>query len=653
VAWIAAHRVRIAGARIAGVVAAGALIASLAVPGDRGLTARYYATASASGAHERSPDNRDRDFTRVDDRLDFVRDIRDFHLSFFNDHTRFNFMQEGQPNRRHLEFAVAWTGWWFTADPTQTIYLHAPQANAQVAVDSEPALSSNPQSTGESRAITLTPGWHRLHVTFSSPYGAPREFSAGVMRNGVREPFDAATVRTERIDRRQEMVAQVLAIVKPAADLIALGWLASIAGLVLVRRLGEVWQQRLAAHRAAFAVFIAAGAAEALRFAWPWADRFRNMVAGDDTMVYEAYARDILFNGILMNGGQPLGQGEPFYFQAFYPYFLAATHAVFGEGFFGALFLQRVLVAATAIVLTLMAMLLWRRSAWPAALGVAAGFLYWKLAPISADMLNESLYVPLLAVSTLSLTRLWIEPQPVGAVRAGLLGGVTAITRSTAMLSWAMVWVVMFRRLRGARLRLLAVSIACTLAVFSLIAVRNALVSHRFVPASTEFGITLRAGNEPPAGVALDAEPRLALYNRLGVDGYTIEVIEYALAAPGHFAGNMARKALFVLGFYEAYAAGWGYSPVYIVAWIGAAAGVVFARQAGVAWMPLALPLIVALMQFAAIVIVYPKGERLIVPIHTLLIPYTAIAADRLITLILGHSTTADVGPAPTTLLRS
>ena len=65
------------------------------------------------------------------------------------------------------------------------------------------------------------------------------------------------------------------------------------------------------------------------------------MVAGDDPMIYEGYARDILFNGILMNGGAPLGQGEPFYYQAFYPYFLAASHAIFGEGFFGVLFLQR------------------------------------------------------------------------------------------------------------------------------------------------------------------------------------------------------------------------------------------------------------------------------------------------------------------------
>jgi len=37
------------------------------------------------------------------------------------------------------------------------------------------------------------------------------------------------------------------------------------------------------------------------------------------------------------------------------------------------------------------------------------------------------------------------------------------------------------------------------------------------------------------------------------------------------------------------------------------------------------LPALIALTQFIAVVIVYPKGERLIVPMHTLLVPYSAV----------------------------
>ena len=170
--------------------------------------------------------------------------------------------------------------------------------------------------------------------------------------------------------------------------------------------------------------------------------------------------------------------------------------------------------------------------------------------------------------------------------------------------------------------------VVCTLAVFSLVAIRNALVSYQFAPTSTELGITLVGGNPPPPGLVLDSSKRAPLYDRLGIGGYTREVIEYAIAAPGLFAANMGRKALFALGFYEPYAEGWGYSPVYIAVWLSAILGLVAAlRHAGGRPVPALIPLLVAITQYVAVVIVYPKGERLILPVHTVLLPYAAIAA--------------------------
>jgi hypothetical protein len=633
VIWIAGHRVRIAGARVAAAVAIGAVVASLAVPGERGFRARYYAAASASGTHERSTENRDGDFTRVDPRLDFTRGERDFPLAFFNDHTRFNYLQPGEPDRRYLEFAVTWTGWWQVRGGEQIIYLHAPQASAQVVVDGETMLSLNPASGLETRAITLAEGWHRLQVTFSSPYGAPREFSAGVVRGHTRAPFDVTSVRTERIDQRQASVAAALRAVKPVADVVALAWLAALGGLLVARRLGELWQGRLAAAEAATALLIAAGAAESLRFAWPWAERFMTMVAGDDPMTYEAYSRDILFNGLLMNGGAPLGQGEPFYYQAFYPYFLAACHGVFGEGMFGVLLLQRLLVALTAVAATRIAMRLGGDAIWPLGLVLSSLFVWWKLAPISADLLSESLYVPLLMGWAATLITLSHQPSAARGAVAGVAGGLAAITRSTAMLSWALVWPAIYLHLHASRARVKAVGalMVCTLAVFSLVAVRNWMVSHQFVATSTGLAVTLLGGNPPPAGLTLDMSTRQALYDRVGIGGYTADVIEYAIAAPGHFAGNMGRKALFALGFYEPYAPGWGYSWVYIAVWISAIAGVWIAvRRAQPRPLSALLPLLIALSQYIAVVVVYPKGERLILPVHTLLLPYAILAAHEL-----------------------
>jgi len=281
------------------------------------------------------------------------------------------------------------------------------------------------------------------------------------------------------------------------------------------------------------------------------------------------------------------------------------------------------------VFLTRLAMKLRADAVWPVALLLSVLFVYWKVAPISADLLSEGLYVPLLAAATLALIAFCQRPMPRNAIAAGLLCGAGAITRSTSLLAWIAVCPTLFRYARrsadGARTA--ALLIGCIAAVFSLIAVRNGLVSHRFVPASTEFGITLRGGNEPPADLPLDSRPRQRLYGRLGIGGHTAEVIESALAAPGRFAANMGRKALFVLGFYEAYAPGWGYSPVYIAVWLGAAAGLITLRRAAPSNVPILLPFIVALTQYVALVIVYPKGERLIVPIHTMLMPYAVIAA--------------------------
>lgn len=251
-------------------VAVAAVAATAAVPGDRGLHARYYASAAASGAHELSTDFHDPSFTRVDTRIDFARGGHDFPLGFFNDHTRFNFIGAGQPDRRYLEFAAAWTGWWWVAPGSQTLYLHAPGAPAQVAIDTLPILSADGVSPDATRDLTLAAGWHRVHITFSSPYREPREFSAGELVGGTRRPFDATVMRTERIDERQRMVARALAVVKPIADLLALGWLSVIAVLLAARRVGELWQGRVTGHRAALALFLAAAFAEAMRFAWPW-----------------------------------------------------------------------------------------------------------------------------------------------------------------------------------------------------------------------------------------------------------------------------------------------------------------------------------------------------------------------------------------------
>ncbi|HEX8028212.1 MAG TPA: glycosyltransferase family 39 protein [Vicinamibacterales bacterium] len=631
--WIAAHRIRPRGGRIAAAVGLASVIASLAVPGAPGVYARYYATAAVGGTHERSTEFRADGFTRVDRRLDFVRGRRDFPLAFFNDHARFNFTGAGQPVRSRLEFAVAWNGWLWVGPGQHTFYLDAPTQFAEVAIDATPILRATPQSGPQDVSTALTAGWHRLHVTMSSPYASSRTFSAGEIVKGRPRPFDAETTRTERIDDRQRILAMTAHLAKQVTDVAVLAWLSGLAALLLLRHAGELWQRRAGAPGAAIALYLFAAVVEGLRFAWPWAERLMVMTGGDDPMTYEAYARDILLNGPLMNGGLPLFQGEPFYYQPLYPYFLAAVHFVFGEGMFGVIFVQRVLVALTAVALMRIAMRFWGESVWPMALLVSTLFAGWKFAPIAGDLLNESLYIPLLAWWTASAIGLCLDSQPRRVLGAGLLAGLTAMARSTSVLSWPLAWIAIAIADRSrSRTRIVGVVAACSIALFSLIAVRNFLVSHRFVPVSTEFGVTLAGGNLPPEELAAVIARTQPIYERLGIDGYTAQTMAYARTAPWSFASNLGRKALFALGFYEPYAAGWGYSPVYIAVWLSAAFGIVIGwRSPFTPRVPFLLPLSIALSQYIAVVIVYPKGERLILPIYVLLLPYAVIFIHSLI----------------------
>jgi hypothetical protein len=630
IGWLALAGTRLPGA---GVVAALLIItfgAGQAIPGEGGFRARYFASASASGAHERSIEYPDAAFTRVDATLAFDQNATQFPLPFINDNSRFNFYKVGEPNRRLMDFAVRWSGLWWVEGGQPAIYVHAPDATAQLSIDGELKIEMTPEAGSPVVIdVPLTAGWHRLDIMYSSPYGGPRTFSAGVVEDGTLVPFDAAAVVTQQIRDWQMTAAHWLRRIKTAADaalLLILTWLVIVTIARVVR---DAWTGMDGVQlRHVVTIFAAIAAVDAWLLAWPWWHQNMVLIGGDDTMTYEGYARDIVLNGILMNGGRPPGEGEPFYYQAFYPYFLAGTHLLFGESMFGPVLVQRLLAAVAVWKLVQIAIDFSVERIWIVALPIAGAFLWWKFRHIAAQPLNESLYVPLLVVTTASLIRLCRSPSHRAGLVSGGLSGLTTITRSTVLLSWAIVWPVCWLAMKGRphRHSVLAVVIASTLAVFSLIAIRNWIVADVFAPTSTELGITLLGGNEVPAGVQIDLNRRATVYQRFGIGELTATVIEYAITAPGLFAQNMARKAVFALGFYEPYAPGWGYSPVYIAVWTSAVAGLVLAWRSQRSIVVL-LPALIAVTQYIAVVIVYPKGERLIVPIHTLLVPYSAITA--------------------------
>ena len=620
IGWLAIYRGRLPLVPLIAAMTIATTAAGIAIPGTAGFRARYFTSLDATGAPERSSASSSA-YTRIDERLHFEPGRYELPLNFFNDNSRFSFFQVRPRDRNRLEFSVRWSGVWKVPEGVDAIYVEPPDAKGEVFVDGERVQGN----------VALAPGWHRLDVALSSPYGAERRFSAGTIRSGEYVPFDSTEVVTQQIREWQMTSARILRIVRTITDVAALLTVAVVFAIGVWKRITSLPLSSTDRERRehAIAIFAAVAAVEALRFAWPWATRVMMLVGGDDTLTYETYARDILFNGILMSGGKPLGEGEPFYYQAFYPYFVAGTHAIFGDFMFGAVLVQRLLAAFAVVKLVEIAIRFTVERAWIVALPIAAAFIAWKFWPIAAQPLNESLYVPMLVAATAATIRLCDRPTTKGAVWTGLLSGVATITRSTALAAWMLAWPSVWLSLKGKpkRAAALALVLASFLAVFALPGIRNWIVAGVPSPIPTEGAITLLGGNEPPPGLVIN-EARRPFYNRFGISDITATVIEFAITEPRLFALNLWRKAIFVLGFYESYAPGWGYSPVYILTWTAALAGLWLAlkHRHGSMW-PILIPAIIAATQFIAIVVVYPKGERLVVPIHTLLVPYAAVAA--------------------------
>jgi hypothetical protein len=623
-AWLLAQGRRLPGWGIAGLLLLALAIASIAVPDQRGLQARYFANTEFQEPSERP---------RVDRRIDFTPGETDLPLWWINSLERFNYQGPDEPKRDRLPFSVEWEGYWWveTNGDVLGLYMDAPGATGEIVLDGVKVLAMGPTDIVATASVEPLRGWHQLIIRLAAPPTATKRVSAGQLIDNQRLPFDAPHLAQRRLPSWHRTTLAALDVTKRAAAIGVLAWLGVLVAFALRHVVDEYRTAASPAleRHAAVKIFALLAMAEACRFAWPWASHVMVLVGGDDTLTYESYARHILADGILMPH-----LAEPYFYQVLYPYFLAALHAAFGESMFGPMLIQRWLVAFVAWAIMYIAVKISREDVWKVSLAVGVIFAYSKVGPISAKLLNESLFVPLLAVWTAMLLRVALKPSLGRGIRTGLLGGVTTLTRTTALLALAAVIPALWQTWRGlaGRLRLVSTIVGCILIVVSLIAIRNAIVVHAFVPLPGEFAVTLKGGNEPPPDVRIDLTTRAAFYDALGVHEFTRIVIEYAIAAPASFAANMGAKALFALGYYEPYAPGFGLSLVFLIVSVAGFFGMVQVLRRGEVPVSVAVvPAFIAFSQFAAVVIVYPKGERLILPFQAIFAAYAAVAIDRLI----------------------
>lgn len=631
--WLGAFKL-LTGTRVAAVAVAIKLAALfLLVP--HGFAATYFANAGFEPPHARALHFRNPASTRTDALLSFGRPGRsDLPLHFFNDFTRFNFYQRGDPDLRSLPFSVAWEGfvWVEDGERERTFYLTGSGVSAELLLDGSSVLKLKPAAGSMTAAVFYPKGWRRLEVRVAGQQGAARDFEAGVVTAaGQNVPLGQVPVFAAPITRlalRVDQAARVLSVAVDAALLLLL------TGLC-VRRARQLVAS-FPARQVVLALAWFAAVSEALWYAWPFAGRVVIQLGGDDPLTYETQARDIVLSGPLMLMGGTAGHAEAFYYQPLYSYVLALMHGLFGEDLFGVVFVQRLLLFATLICVWWLSDRLFGARTARCSVAVALVFLYMVVDQLSVEpwarrLWTETVFVPLIAAWTCAVVAVAASPGLRAGMVAGLAGGLAVLSRSTVVLAFAMVPLLLV----AARRRLhhpwqpVALMIVTAGAVVSMATVRNWVASGTFVPVTTSFAVNLYLGNTPPDSVPVHAVTEHRFYEWFARDDRTRIAVEFARHAPRAFARNLGRKALYALGFFEPLVRGTGVSVALIVTWVAALAGVVIGLRDGATRAARLLPLAVSASLFAAVVLIFPSHARLILPIYVMLLPYAAVTLER------------------------
>ena len=601
-----------------------------------GFAATYFANSEFAPPSERSLEYRGLDATRIDRRTSFgFDDGSDLPVHFLNDAQRFNFYLPGQPERSKLPVSVRWEGyaWEPDGDRARTFYARAIGGEATIQIDGAPALNIRSGQGYVTADVFYPAGWRHIVITLTVPYGAGRGFECGSIdkQSGAHRAFgDGPVYRAALISGalRRERWLRLGAF---GVDALFTAWLVFVTIGSLVRTVQKIVAKPATADamRAAFAIATAIVIGEAIWFATAAEDRVLLQPGGDDSLTYVTQARDIVLNGPLMLMGSQAGQAEPYYYQPLYGYFIATTHVIFGEDLFGLMFLQRFGLWITLLALWGTSRILFGNRVAAITLGAAGVFLYLVMVPWAATLWTETLFVPLLAVWVYSLIKNTGQAASVStAAGSGAIGGLAILTRSTLLPALALV--VPLSIIARVPRRLIGVSLGVLVLVISVATLRNWIASRTFVPITTSFAVNLYLGNTPPPSVPVHDTAAHAAYSWFAADDRTRMAVEFARHAPGLFAANLGRKALYALGVFEPLMPGSGYWPSLIGTWMAAVAGLTFALRdsvrRGAPWASRLMPGAVALSMFAVVVVIFPSHPRLIFPMYVLMLPYVAVA---------------------------
>ncbi len=638
-------RVRAAVLGIAALAAARLAVAMMAPA--YGLVAEYRA-GGAEAPVERSTEWLSGPGTRVDQALLFRG--AEFPVHFFNDVGRFNYYTANEPKRDLLPFTARWTGLFSVLDPGR--YRLVLEANGAATI-SMPGLVASSESllsidSGQrvreaSIEADLSAGLHPLAVTYTRPSETMPWLvvSAGPAGGRVR-PLGAPDLAREgtTVDRlRWDAVLRPLAL---GLDVGYLALLALIALTHLSRWLGRAPEARARVgvtdagprvarwERPLLGLFAGLSFGSALAAHHYLFGQAVILSGGNDWLAYAGFARDVLLDGPLLSGDRPLGQGQPYYYQPLYAYWLAGVQLLLGEGLWGALLANALLGAAANLLVYCLARELFGRLTALIALVLFGVYLPAVFAPTTGLLLSENLLVPLVPLLLLLLARAALGGRWATLAAAGLVLGLAGLTRSTplAVLPPAiLILLFAWRRLgldwRGALPRAGLLIAVCVLTVGAA-TTRNLIVSGRPVPITSSAGANLWEAHRPSPQVDLSRIDRNPFYERLSLDRQTREVVEFIRQDPIGYAQTLVPMALYAMGVVGAPSGTSNLNPWLVSMWIFYAISVVASPAARSAPTWFVHAFVLTHLAQVSVFFSHQYGLRLILPMYVALAPIAA-----------------------------
>ena len=530
-------------------------VGSLALPS--GLPGWYFDNSRFQGDYERSTDFLGEPWTRRERELFFGGD--EFPAYFLNDVRRFNFYAPEAERRRNLPFSARWEGILYVPqDGTYQLWLTASGPGA-VRIDGRQvaAVDADGRETVSS-SLNLTRGSHPIRVTYARR--PPRSPDLKVEWNveGRRAPLAVPYVFSDEITSASWELDRTVLAVSRALDVAFLALTAAaLLGLLaaaLTRARREPATIRELAERAVLGFFVAAIFLNASLPLLDRVDKLALLGGGQDWLTHESFARDILIGGPLMTLGKPLGEGRTFYAQPFYPYALAAMHALTGEDQFGVLALQVLGSGIAGVLLFYLARRLFGPAAAWATFALFLPLWSWHLEWVAYRLISEAIYFVILPALLLVLVRCLDERRRADFVLAGLLFGLAIVTRGPTLLYVPFVGAILWYGLRRAGLsrravvfQLLALLVAAAVIV-GLVPLRNAIVAGQPALLASSGGVNLQKLHRPTNGVRLSvAQDRwFAGYIQ---DAPTRETIEFVLQDPVGYVYACVLLAAYTLGY--------------------------------------------------------------------------------------------------------